>query len=92
MKLKNLFTLLILFIGAECIPQSKVCSCGSKSAGKTIEFSIIADGSDCCEGRALQNTGYSFTWEHEGNGVYTLTSTYAYPDSNQAQSDCCEST
>ncbi|QYJ67978.1 hypothetical protein [Flavobacterium litorale] len=91
MKLKNLFILLLMFFGIDCIPQSKVCGCGTKSAGKTIEFSIVSDGSDCCSGLVLANSGYAFTWEHEGHGVYTLTGTYTYSNANQAQSDCCES-
>lgn len=61
------------------------CACGDHENGIT-RFMVM--GSDCCKDRAVNGSGVSNTYEHQGNGVYLLTE--AEPvTGGDAQADCC---
>jgi hypothetical protein len=90
MKIKILFLLLFLNV-ATLTSQTVACSCGSQASGATIEFSIIDDGSRCCEGRVVQNSGYYFEWAHQGGGVYVMVGRgKLFEVAADAQTACCE--
>ncbi len=87
--MKTKFLLLSLIFTGVSIAQTTTCGCGSKRDGRTIEFSVVAEGGGCCGSRVTGNA-YSFEWEHQGGGVYEMTGSSQYSLASDAQRDCCE--